>query len=104
MGVEAGGKKKKRGGPSTVEAAVEVLKDNKDMICGLPLAAAAFSSKLRRKCTATSENVHGVSSEGGKQAEDVGVGGIVMAVRFMSDPGMITPSPGVTAQTALNFT
>lgn len=57
MGVEAGGKKTR--GPSTAEAAVKVLKDNKDMICRLPFAAAAFSSKLGRKCMVTSENVTG---------------------------------------------
>lgn len=73
-----------------VEVAVEILNGNEDVLC----ATGVGGRLLRSGNPLTSENSRGANSEGGKQAGD---GGPWVAGGFRSDPGKITPSPGVTS-------
>lgn len=52
-------------------AAVDIFKGNEDVMCTTGVGGLL----LGRGSALTSENSHGVSTEGGKQAEDGGVGG-----------------------------
>lgn len=50
---------------------MDILKGNEDVMC----ATGVGRRLLRSGSSVTSENSHGVNSEGGKQAGDGGVGG-----------------------------